>query len=1018
MSPGRLLALGALGAALFAGAPEAGAQQDSIAGFDPPVAGGWEPIESLGQPLRWKPFFRAGYGLDRTGAGEATGPSVSVGVFRDFYNPIYGALGLSLQGYIGQRGEDFDGGVQAHLESPATFLHAGADWNVRMRRVDPAFGLSFPLRRGGWPVRGSQFRVDWIPGRAQSLVFGFTFPLGQPLEGRTRSRTVDVELPDPPGVEFTAPPPPGSPAGDAVADLRESMRWLTGLHSFFWLTNFSSLGYEDTLAETREALSSFRNRLAARDSLQPGRDTYQREVEFYHGSLDRAFGGALDAPDGRAVEVGRPVADRARAITLEEVVLPYNRTVGRYKQPDVLDGLAARARARFIAWLELEDGLSDGRRSRVLSVLDAWLADFEQLRRRMTRLKRDSRTHWLPLALVLRPEEHDSQDEIDALLETALDRSFSGGNTVEQIDALRFQDELRRTIHEAERYHVLWIHDYRGRNAVGAPDRVGFSQTTEGYLRALLERVRAYDERGRLPVYLLLLDQHFYEDNDGRLWLDLLEEPLTREVRLPPGSVEMERTIRALQDSLRRAVADSRRLQAEAEALGPDWIESVLKVHVNVTNPSDFTFRSRRLLRRGPPIGADNMMRDHRKIVIRDLTETDPARGEVILAGVGVGEHYASPTWDDPALILRGPAALEAKERAREVLERHQLGGRALPAPLRPRPRADDYPEKVRALEERGASARVLQVHNQTGWGEKRATFLQMLLYDLAPPGTVLYVPDSLWTSYEWMAQIVSAALRGCRVYVVAPALDHAPSAGFPQMSAMQELITRLVLVREEFGDVIRDAGGELRVGLYSRKASLDDLPGMLADVDTTFAANPFLRDLFPFSEEALSVLRERRGRSTPDAGEPRRGADAVERLPKMHRKTQLVASASLLRALASAPEMSGFLEETFGLEGERPSPSPLRLVETYERLEEEGAVDEPVLYFMSGSVNKNARSMALDGEAMAAVAGPWALVAYLDFVLLSGGASWVRSIEEVEALLPHYSALQRLIGRWLYRIL
>src|SRR5690606_33818480 len=104
----------------------------------------------------------------------------------------------------------------------------------------------------------------------------------------------------------------------------------------------------------------------------------------------------------------------------------------------------------------------------------------------------------------------------------------------------------------------------------------------------------------------------------------------------------------------------------------------------------------------------------------------------------------------------------------------------------------------------------VLQMHNRTGWGVKDATFVNMLLYDLVPPGTVIYVPDSLWTSYQWMALLVDAALRGCHVYVVGPAIDNAPSDGFPQMSVLQELFTRLVVVQDVFGDRIRAGGGDL----------------------------------------------------------------------------------------------------------------------------------------------------------------------------------------------------------------
>lgn len=1037
--------------------------------YRPPIAGGWDPIESLGQPPQWKPFLRLGFGIDRTGTGEAAGPTAAFGLFRDFFNPVIGALGASAQGYLGQRGEEFDGGIQALLESRANFLHAGVDWNARSGDADPIVGITFPLRRGGWPVRGSQFRLDWIPGRDQNLVVGFTFPLRQPLQGRTRPRTVDVELPDPPGVRFLPAPDPNTRLGAAVKQMGELMHRLAGLHNFFWITDSQSLDYQETVSEIREALAGFREGLEAEE----GAASYRSQVRRYHRSLERAFGVALGAGPQEAVEVGRGLAARARRVTLDEVVLPYNRTVGRYKQPDVLGGLTARARARFIAWLEVENGIPAERRVQVLGVLDAWLQEFEALRKRMEGAKTDDRMHWLPLALVLREEEHGTREQIDALLSRALDREFTTGNTVDYIDALRFQGELERTIRETEHYHVLWIHDYRGRNDEGDPDIFG-ARTTVAYLRALLESVRAYDEKGSLPVYLMLIDQHFYEGSDGRLWLDLLEEPLSHRVFLPPGNTEMERRFAALQDSLRTAVAESRRLQAEAEALGSEWIERVIKIHVNVTNPADFTFRSRRLLARGPPIGADNLLRDHRKIIFRDVTERDPARGEAIVAGVGVGEHYLSPTWDDRALVLRGPAALDAKEAARGVLERHGLEGRDLPAPLRPQQRSDDYADRVRALEEKGATARVLQAHNRTGWGQKDATYLQMLLYELVPPGTVLYVPDSIWTSYEWMAQLVSAALRGCRVYVVIPSRENAPVPGFAVVSTMKELATRLVLVEEAFGDLIEEAGGELRVGVYTRRAALDDTPSLLAAVDSTFARNPFLNRLFPFAPATWSVLRNEReaagirgeGRG-PVAHDP---FDVVEepggRRPKMHRKTQLIASGALMEALATSDRMPEIVELALGEEesrvlGEGPSehgprhgelpaevgeggngawsvasgfsspagPSPTepsaatsfeRLRETYHELIEGGELGEGerILYFLTGSSNKNVRSMALDGEVVVSVAGAWALQAYLDFVVLSGGTSWVRGVEDVEALLPEFTGLQRFFARWLYRVL
>src|SRR5690606_34382986 len=177
---------------------------------------------------------------------------------------------------------------------------------------------------------------------------------------------------------------------------------------------------------------------------------------------------------------------------------------------------------------------------------------------------------------------------------------------------------------------------------------------------------------------------------------------------------------------------------------------------------------------------------------------------------------------------------------------------------------------------------------------------------------------------------------------------------------------------------------------------------------DTTFQANPFLAETFAFTPDAMDVVRRFGARALPDEARRAPVADVVDRLPKMHRKTQLVASRDALRALSAAPGLAGYLEASFeamldpttnGPGGGQPGSSAHAepLLAEYEALVASGAVTDPVLYFLTGSVNKNVRSMALDGEVMAAVAGPWALHAYLDFVLLSGGVSWIRSVEDVD---------------------
>ena len=1007
-----------------------GAVQRADSLFVAPIGGTWEPVQSLGQPPRFKPRLSIGFGFDRLEPEYEGGVTGALGWYYDLTNPVFGLFGVSAEGYLGQRGRHLDPGARVFLDSRLFYLRGGVDWNARLYRSDFVLSLAFPTTRGGWFGRGGEFRVDWIPGRNHSVVLGVSAPLAQPLAGKTRPKRVSVPMPRPPRVDHLPPPPHGTPLGDAVAELDRSALWVVRLHNLFWLTSESGLLYDETIDRSRDALVAFRAELRARDSLLPDRNTYAREVEFYHRLLDLSFGLAIGVPADSGLARGRAIADVARRITLEEVFLPYNRAVGQYKQPDVLGGLVARARARFIAWLELDETLDAPQSREALRVLDAWQDGLEDLRRLLHSLTNDSRMQWLPLALVLRPGQHDTQKKIDQIIALALGTGFTEGNAALYLNAPQFQVELTRSIHDTETYHVLWIHDYRGRDELGLPDHTGFAQTARGYLRALVDDVRNYDRTGRLPIYLILLDQHYYEVNDARLWLSLLERPLTRTMRLPSPFQWMSDSIAVLQDSLRSAVAGSRRLQAEAEAFGQGWIGQVVKVHVNITNPADFSFRSRHLL--GLPIGPDNVMRDHRKIVIRDVSEANPAAGEVILAGVGVGDIYASRAWDDRAILIQGPAALAAKAAARDVLVAHGLEDDRLPAPLRPEPFALDYGARLAAVEAVGATARVLQAHNRTGWGQKDATFVQMLLYDLVPPGTVLYIPDSLWTSFEWMAQLVAAAFRGCRVYVVAPALSHAPSAGYPQMSVTQELIARLVVVVQEMGDVIREDGGELRVGLYTRQAPIGALRADLAEVIETYARSPFLHRLFPLPAAGWDLVRRFRD------GAPMRGdtaqlppAASVDSTPKLHRKTQFIASGDVLTAMARHPAMAGALEtllRDFAEGAVRPTESgpiptqqrmraPLQLLRVFDELPQ-GVRDSAVLYLATGSLNKNVRSMALDGEAIALVGGRWALQSYVDFLLLSGVTTWVDDPDELDRLHPPFSWIKRWIGRRLRRIL
>ncbi len=140
-----------------------------------------------------------------------------------------------------------------------------------------------------------------------------------------------------------------------------------------------------------------------------------------------------------------------------------------------------------------------------------------------------------------------------------------------------------------------------------------------------------------------------------------------------------------------------------------------------------------------------------------------------------MAQGYADPTWDDRVLVVAGPATLTLKEDARRLLLRNGFTPDEIPEPLRARALGPDYGAKVAALEAQGFSAHGVQVQNDVGFGWKRASVVEMMLITLMPPGSLIFIPDSLWTSLTYASHLVAAALRGCQVYLIAPSFANSP---------------------------------------------------------------------------------------------------------------------------------------------------------------------------------------------------------------------------------------------------
>ena len=205
---------------------------------------------------------------------------------------------------------------------------------------------------------------------------------------------------------------------------------------------------------------------------------------------------------------------------------------------------------------------------------------------------------------------------------------------------------------------------------------------------------------------------------------------------------------------------------------------------------------------------------------------------------MGVGDHYAGPTWEDRAILVAGPLSVDLKSAARDMLRQPGLraGGRD-PVPAVAQPKPNDYGELVARREEAGLR---LPGHADPQPDRLRAEAhhtAKALLYDAMPADSVLIVPDSLWNSPFWAGMLAGAALRGAMVFAISPALDNAPSAGFPQMSRAQEIFTEMIVVQQLMATSSRRRGA-LHTGIYAVDVDVGDLAGRAQLTTTTICSN------------------------------------------------------------------------------------------------------------------------------------------------------------------------------------
>ncbi len=1020
----------------------------------PPTQGGY--IHSLGLPEIFKPYVGVSVGL--TGEERAHLRSqFRVGVYRDITSPVIPFLGWSVEYHAGLRDVRFDQGGRAMLSSRMFGLGAGIDYSVLSGDANLVLAYSSPIRRGGILGRGSELQAEWLPTRRGGLNLAFTVPLHQPNVGATRPSLNYVRLRDEPSrsIRFQ----PSVLMLETLAQLR-----VDGLG-----VNRVTVPYLGGVSEDpgRSAANAVRPVAAWLSGGNPGERTVEQVILDYHRALLRAFALAVeDSADTGAMSLGASVAAQAKAVLLDRVLFPYNRLLGQRKKKDTTREFASHARGVFARWLVMQSAVRRDHADAALYVFQRLLDLVEEIRAANRESWGDSRLVWLPLQLALTPDEYHEQGELDSLLSRAVGRPMTHGNRLAYVYNKRFQMNLKQSIGQAEDYHVLWVHDFRGLNDAGKPDRLSLYVATNAYLTALSDRVRIYDSTGRLPVYMLFLDQLYFETNKSRDLLNLLQDPLGKRISLPAGFDSLQSALTDAQQRLQQEVAASRLLQTERAQYGETWLHRLIKVHVSVTNPADPSFRSPLIL---PLLGIpDDVMRDHRKAVLYDVSEADPYRGMAMFAGMGVGELYAGPRWEDRAVTLQGPAALALRDAARELLETNGLKGGEIPQVLRPQRKLADYDSIVRkeidsADATGGVATRAIELFNGTGFAPKEISVADATLFNLLSPGGVVKVPDSLWLNELLASLLTGAALRGVRVLMILPSRASAPSAGWPQLAVMHDLGSRMLGARRELAPVLNASGGVLRVGCYDAHAGVDDLRARVLALRSRLADTPFLRQLYNFIPAVYDVLDSTDailGSSAPITSRDPPAPDSAEQ-PKLHFKGFLYISREEWASLISGPPMAIGLREYLKAREEQlrrgDSASEAELTQVMQRMGAQ-AID-PILdeyveenrchvtsyafppglppaalqnrkrhaqaracgwasFLQVGSPNQNYRSMVMDGEGAVLVSDWTSLYAVPDFVLLTGLTTWPENQEEFDGLVPPPGLPKLLLAWWVRTML
>jgi hypothetical protein len=246
-------------------------------------------------------------------------------------------------------------------------------------------------------------------------------------------------------------------------------------------------------------------------------------------------------------------------------------------------------------------------------------------------------------------------------------------------------------------------------------------------------------------------------------------------------------------------------------------------------------------------------------------------------------------------------------------------------------------------------------------------------------------------------------------------------------------MLQHMLAVRNQLGEPIRRAGGELRVGVYAAHAPVTDARGRLQEIREGLARAPWIHELIPFDSAAINAL----DRATAQEANAERASilarDETPREPQLHQKTVLIARPGAIATLVREPGWAGILAQTLrdqaretvrladAISAKTPAPDTAaaraagELLQSYEQSLSDADRKRLSFYFLAGSQNHDDRGLALDAETSLIVSGFDASVGLVDLFYLMARSTWIDSDAQIDRFVPAPPSLMAWLGKLLH---